>query len=319
MRFSSEAKHGEPSFEPSLTCRAETLCPRDARLRCEVTAVVEQQFGIEFFSMWRDKPTADDLKYRHDVRVELRRILCSRAGRALAASLRYQLSAKGSESESKRGKTITLMPYQFGDCGAQEDKQTAGSDRSWVMYTPAARGGACFTKGASALPHEKLFHELVHSLRRVSGHLHWWPLQKRLLTYTDTEEFLAILVTNIFISDITNPYKSRLRRNHATHDTLDRELSDSFRFFSLGTKAFNIIAIFCDENRGFTQMLAHVSAPFNPIAAMYKNRRKAFEIAAQGDADYGFINRYIDLEYDLVPGGVWKKATPYPGPPLRRS
>jgi adenylate kinase family enzyme len=78
----------------------------------------------------------------------------------------------------------------------------------------------------------------------------------------------------------------------ATDDALDPALADSFGFFATGTKAFNLIATFCDENRAFTNLLAHVHARFNPIAVYYQNQRKAFEIAAEGDSEEVFRHTF---------------------------
>ena len=116
-------------------------------------------------------------------------------------------------------------------------------------------------------------------------------------------------MTNIFISDVTNHHKTSLRADAQSHAALDPELAGSFRFFSLGTRAFNIIANFCNENRGFTRMLATVSARFNPVAAYYKNPHKAFEMAANGDAENVFEGM-APLDY-VRKGGVWEHIIPY--------
>jgi hypothetical protein len=71
------------------------------------------------------------------------------------------------------------------------------------------------------------------------------------------------MVTNIFISDVTNDYKTGLRDDWGSHSPLDPALAESYRFFALGTKAFNPIATVCDDNPGFTQMLSKVRAHFN--------------------------------------------------------
>jgi len=52
-------------------------------------------------------------------------------------------------------------------------------------------------------------------------------------------------------------------------------------------------------------MLAKVSARFNPIAAFYKNRRKAFEMAARGDSEFVFEGM-TPLDY-VKKGGAWER------------
>ena len=97
------------------------------------------------------------------------------------------------------------------------------------------------------------------------------------------------------------------------HAPLDPALTESYRFFSLGTKAFNLIATFCDDNPGFTHMLSKVRAHFNPVAAYYKNRRKAFELAADGDAETAFTNM-TPLDYVKNAAGIWTRLIPFPSP-----
>jgi hypothetical protein len=267
--------------------------------------VIEHQFGIEILPIWHDKP-GDAEGFIRDVRTELAKVLLSRTGRCLAGSLRFHQTQPTKQP-------ILVMPYEENDCNAIEDGRTRGSSQSVVLFTPATRASGCSAGKPATLPHEILFHELVHSLRRVSGHLHKNFLNNKLgLIYHDTEEFLAILVTNIFISDMTNPHKTSLRAGTYGHGPLEPELADSFRFFSLGTPAFNIIANFCNENPGFTRMLTTVAAHCNPIAAYYKNPHKAFEMAANGDAE-NVVEGMTPLDY-VRNGGVWERIIPYGGP-----
>jgi hypothetical protein len=268
--------------------------------------VIEQQFGIEILPIWHDDLRHDEAKYISDVRSALAEILRSRTGQCLAASLRYHVTHLAA-------KPITIMPYEGNDFNAEEDTDVLGDSqtslKSTVLFTAATLKGGCPNCGTAAtLPHEILVHELVHSLRRVSGHpqKHMLAKNSALEHYTTDEEFLAILVTNIFISDITNHHKTGLRNNHEGHLPLDPELVGSFRFFLLGTKAFNIIAKFCEENSGFTRMLAGVMARFNPVAAYYKNRHRAFEMAANGDAEHVFGELH-PLVYARWPDGLWRR------------
>jgi hypothetical protein len=283
--------------------------------------MIEQLFGIAFGpTIWNQAPDASDAKHMHDTRIVLSRILGSQAGRALAASLRFHSSLVGSRPVYESGKWILLLPYDFEDCNAEATQASTTSSEPVVLFSPGTWGpGGCSNGNAATLPQEVLYHELVHAFRRMSGHLH--PHNKmidQLMHYTDTEEFLAILATNIFISDATNHHKTSLRANHESHATLDPRLADSFRFFSLGLRAFNMLATFCDENRGFTQMLAKVPARFNPLAAYYKNPRKAFEIAASGDTDYYFDEGLVPLDWVKGPDGTWKRTNPLAGVPQYR-
>jgi|GEM_PF-5494759 len=268
----------------------------------------EQKFGIEIQPMWREKPDSSPQSFVADVRSELVRILSSRAGQAIASSLRFH------------GKTILLMPYEGQDCNSQTANVSSISPQVVVLYSPRLlRGSPCSKKKSSEnnanLPHEILFHELVHALRRVTGHNHPHQQTGRLMGYKDSEEFLAILATNIFISDTSNPFKSGLRANHESHLSLEKELADSFLFFRNGTRAFNIIATFCDENCGFAGLLSKVRARFNPIAAYLTNSQRALHMAAEGDADVTFTN-LIPMTAYQEPSGIWTRFS-RPVPPAK--
>ena len=263
--------------------------------------MIEQQFGIEIYE------PGDAAGFTRDIRRELAKILLSRTGRCLAASLRFHQTQPTKQP-------ILLMPYEWNDCDAQEAAPTPGLSQSVVLFTPATLRSSCSPVSPR---HSRtiLVHELVHSLRHVSGHLHQDSLNNKrglISGYGNTEEFLAVLVTNIFISDATNPHKTGLRADWQGLAALDPKLLNSFRFFSLGTSAFNIVANFCNENPGFTRMLTTVSARFNPIAAYYKNPHKAFEMAANGDAENVFES-LTPLDY-VRNDGVWERIIPYGGP-----
>ena len=251
--------------------------------------------------------------YLSGVRNALAWIVESQAGSDLAASLRYH------------AKTILLVPYTGGDCNAQEWwwGASAKDNYSIVRFSPPMGGSPCGEKikkkRPASLPHEVLFHELVHSLRRISGKLRGWGLQGTgsLSSQGNIEEFIAILVTNIFISDVTNRFKSGLRADWLSHAPLDPKLAQSYRFFSLGTKAYNLIATFCDDNPGFTKMLSKVRAHFNPVAAYYQDKRRAFEMAAQGDSEKVFQNM-TPLDYVENDSGAWVRIVPFSGSLTRK-
>jgi len=279
--------------------------------------MIERQFGIEIDAEWlttsgdgKTDPGAPINKalFERGVRNELEKILRSVAGRHLAAALRYQ------------SKTILLIPYTGDDCNAQEWwwGSSAKDNYSMVRFTPGTGNSACAKesrkKRPASLSHEILFHELVHSLRRMSGKMRGWNLAGTSITNQgNIEEFIAVMVTNIFISDVTNTLKTGLRDGWFGNAPLERDLASSYRFFALGTKAFNLISTFCDDNPGFTKMLSDVRANFNPIAAYYKNRQKAFDIAADGDANNVF-NHMTPLDYVQNPEGAWVRIVPYQGP-----
>lgn len=272
--------------------------------------MIEHSFNIVIeYDLYGEDPKLfpPEDQFISGVRTELDLILNSQTGRHLAASLRFHEKNK-----------IRLVPFPEG-AGAQEwwYGESHEEHKSVVRFTPESGRSACDAeirkKEPASLSHEILFHELVHSLRRTSGRMRYWGLKGTDLNrYGRIEEFIAILVTNIFISDVTNRYKTGLRAGWYGKEPLEAELAESYRYFALGTKAFNLIARFCDDNPGFTKMLSGVQAHYNPIAAYYKNRRKAFEIAVNGDAE-GVLSPPAAY---LREGRLWKRHTPFE-PPAR--
>lgn len=143
-----------------------------------------------------------------------------------------------------------------------------------TMYTD---GGGCHKKYTAlsqnvARPEEVLLHELVHAFRMVSGKLNMEnKTHLGLIKYDSPEEFYAILVTNMYQSEM----KTYLRADHRGFSTLDKALEDSFEFFKVSQRAFELVDKFCKDNRGLTRALSKISVPFNPIAAYYKDPKKA--------------------------------------------
>lgn len=183
------------------------------------------------------------------------------------------------------GKPLTIQPYTAGNCNAVGGGgHVAGSRVGNVWYSPStfSRGGACPAKttpqNRGLYWDEILFHELFHVFRWVSGKFNnSVPLQFGMTQYSNQEEFIAVLVTNIYISDRSNKIKSGLRANHATWGQLPATFDESFELFSQSRQVYKLIDKFCQENKGLTKRLANdlADSPFNPIADYYANRDKA--------------------------------------------
>jgi hypothetical protein len=151
-----------------------------------------------------------------------------------------------------------------------------------------AEGAACAVRDKArgavvAEAHEILFHELVHAFRYVSkAHADRpVPLAGGLVRHSNPEEFIAVLVANIYAS--ANG-KRALRGAHHGHPALPSHLDSSFEFFRIGTQAFPVIEAFASSNKGFCRALAAVKAPFNPIRALFEDRERARRLSAGGMA-----------------------------------
>ena len=233
------------------------------------------------------------LAYFAAVKRELDNVGRSHAGRILMNSLTFHK------------KRIIIMHPAENQCNAVESK--LNDNESSILFSPdyltTCSAKLAANDRSATLPHERLHHELFHSLRRISNKNAPHRLSgQRLPSFGDSEEFLAILVTNIFISDVTNKHKTSMRGSWNNHPMLEHEHDESFTFFSLDTGVYNIVLNFCDDNRGYTSMLAQVRASFNPIAAIIKNPRKCFEISASAMEDEAWDKFWVDhLVKGMVP------------------
>ena len=109
-------------------------------------------------------------------------------------------------------------------------------------------------------------------LRDAAGHgTSLAPLSGGLKGYKNTEELIAVVVTNIFMTDPSNTRSDRvgLRRDHG-FGKLKSAQSDSLAFFRSSQNAFNRIEQFCREDRWFTERLAETRATYNPVMVYYQ-------------------------------------------------
>jgi hypothetical protein len=185
---------------------------------------------------------------------------------------------------------LEIRPYAEGDCnGSTVPDVTTKAGRLLkpvVHFWPKAfaKGGVCSKyledhkdEVGAVLPDEALFHEFVHAFRMASGKATDAPIVKGgLLNYQDDEEFIAVLVTNIYITDPSNKSHSSLRRDHVSFKTLESDVAESFTFFRSSVSTYHLVEKFCKENPAFTQNLAAVKASFNPIAAYYQDPIQAW-------------------------------------------
>jgi hypothetical protein len=144
-------------------------------------------------------------------------------------------------------------------------------------------GGACFkqeqlTEDYTATPESVLLHELAHAFRFVSGKESkgTLPLTGKGWDKGEAEEFLAVLVENLFQSEMGR----NLRRSHDSgFKNLDKDVSGSFEFFAVTRNAFFLIDRFCTDNPGLTRALAKLDVPFNPLSAYYQDKGKAMQMS----------------------------------------
>jgi len=208
-------------------------------------------------------------------------------GRLLLQSIAYHV--RNNPGNLAHG-ILEIRPYAEGDCnGSTVPDVTTKAGRMIkpvVHFWPKAfaKGGACSKyledhkdETGGIFPDETLFHEFVHAFRMASGKATVAPIvQGGLLNYETEEEFIAVLVTNIYLTDPSNKSHSSLRRDHVGTKTLESDVAESFTFFRSSVSTYRLVEKFCKENPAFTKNLAEVKAAFNPIAAYYKEPIQAW-------------------------------------------
>jgi hypothetical protein len=151
--------------------------------------------------------------------------------------------------------------------------------RGVIRFNPkfCAKGGSCqkkFSERNSFIPTPEsvLVHELLHTnlqlSKRPTGTL---PQLGAGWGNGEGEEFLAVLVEDIFRSET----KTNLRAHHNNWNDLDGEFADSFAFFKVSAKVFELVDRFCRDEPKLTRELSCVRSAFNPIAAFFRNRARA--------------------------------------------
>jgi len=141
-----------------------------------------------------------------------------------------------------------------------------------------SNGGANPRWNRGSYPDEVCFHEMIHTYRQGLYRRIDTPRPDAtdggLILYGDIEEFFAIVLTNIYISDDTNHTKSGLRADHYHHRPLESELSGSITFYQSGTQVFGYINRLATENYILCKLLGAVKASFNPLAAYFRDFKR---------------------------------------------
>jgi hypothetical protein len=108
---------------------------------------------------------------------------------------------------------------------------------------------------------EYLLHEMVHGLRDMAGVSQARPLAGKSIRYDNEEEFFAILITNIYMSE---KGERLLRRDHHGHYPLGKD-QDTSREFLLDVQNASLIQKLYLQQRALCDRIRLVRCRFNPI------------------------------------------------------
>jgi hypothetical protein len=99
---------------------------------------------------------------------------------------------------------------------------TGAGSNSVIWYTAGMWAEKRRPSGPGYQPDEVLFHELVHASRQLRGVMNEMPVNKG---YDDIEEYLAVVLTNIYLSD---KGQDVFRGSHRWHAILRGEAANNF-------------------------------------------------------------------------------------------
>jgi hypothetical protein len=94
--------------------------------------------------------------------------------------------------------------------------------------------------------------------------------------YGNDEEFFAVLVQNIYQSELKT---GSLRSSHTGFVEMDENLRGSLAFFQVSGNAFEKIEKFATRNPGLTKALSNIEVPFDPLNAYFCHTAKAREMS----------------------------------------
>ena len=209
-------------------------------------------------------PFADPERWKRSVIAQLNVISRSAAGSALFGSMK------------RMAQWIDVYPLREIECNAHGGfPGTRVVNGRWyqgrLQYNPDVymSGSTCYKRRHRSFgkePDQVLFHELIHAHRAASWLLpHHDKLIAGLSGYKDEEEFLAVVLTNIYISETKG---KGMRADYISYGELKGPLGSSIGFFASSPSVLRILTDFQREQGFLFDELAKVKAPFNPLAAM---------------------------------------------------
>lgn len=180
-------------------------------------------------------------------------------------ALSYYVFGHASKASAK-GK-----PVSYDKKGKPGSESGSGEGaNSTIRFTPSSWGatGVCSPGMPGATAVGVLFHEMVHSYRHMSGKRWVLPSKGANVLYGDLEEFMAIVVSNVFAADPTTKIVTRtLRHHHQGFVPLPQKQHTSAGFVSVKENRESL-DILRRQEPDLCKALAGVNAPFNPFAAL---------------------------------------------------
>ncbi|WP_428661438.1 hypothetical protein [Runella sp.] len=181
------------------------------------------------------------------------------------------------------GKPIYIVPVSTQEGTCAEDRRSAPGWNGGIKIAIAPSFVNSVQHGPGSGADEVLLHELIHALSIVSGNYQRGMLTVDGFFYHTIEEFIAIVLTNTYISAKHKGHS--LRKDHRGFSALEPSLTDNERFLLYKGKGQSyyphlaqIKALTEKSVKGnlCREFVRHEEATFNPIA-YYLNNKQKFE------------------------------------------
>lgn len=117
-------------------------------------------------------------------------------------------------------------------------------------------------------PDEILCHEMLHAARYLGGDYKKTPIPK-MPEYENEEEYFAILVTNIYSSELKRGFESFRKSHHVAYKPEMNQVDVAPFVFLSDPENLRLIGKFCDQHPTIAPMIAQAPAAFNPIRDYY--------------------------------------------------
>ncbi len=209
-----------------------------------------------------------------------------RSGRGLLiqpwpnTNINADTTPKNSRNATAQGELVLpgAGPFNYKAKGSFRDTNVGTGEGSDVVIRYATNmfgyGGSAQSTFAPTLPgigpSAVLFHEMAHAYRDMAGHQYRGPMVGARVGYDNEEEFFAIVLSNIFVTDPTTQVQNRaLRADHWGFKLLATAQSTSKGFLQVASNK-RLIGRLSAQEPELSSDLLNVGATFNPILEYYR-------------------------------------------------
>jgi hypothetical protein len=199
------------------------------------------------------------------------------------------------------GSVVEVRPSLRRGCNADTKKD---GDGVLIRFSPGyfPPGGKCNVDPVSHLAQpagsaaEVLFHELIHAFRLVSGKFVNARIPK-LPAYDEEDDFYAVVITNIFISE-TDPNRP-LRESHQGHEPLPVYRATDEGFLTIDAN-WEYVTKFIHDHPEVSKQLRDVPSAFNPVRKVLEAKGHVLAFPATPEEIRNSQREAANEEYPLL-------------------